>query len=341
MSADAESTTELEQVKRGKPRRFAMIVKGEQILNLVVYKKGSLQKYKKEAKEDGAGQFYHGVIDGKGENIVFKLSMVDGFTAPPGTEAKLKAHLKQELGMKFKPTYQIVTELPDVAETDDDEDPEVAAAQPATGQPITDPAEAAKLSEALNKLTPLVKQAVAATPERKAEILKPTAAIKKLIAEQNLARAKKQLLAYASVLKKIIAAGAPAKADIDLMAVWQAAKESVDRQLEQFRIALAKTGDPYLTKIATGGVETLVVGPGKEYVKLQVALFDLKSADAARRKQAGQTVLAVVKSYQKFVASSQFIKICDTNKLCGPMTVAKTLADALDTLEKSIGATAA
>ncbi len=112
MAFDDDSAKYLEEVKKGKPRRFAMILKGDKVISLVVYKKGSLEKYKKQAREGGKGQFCYGVIDGKGQNIVFKLCREDGFDEPPGKEIKLKQYLKDEAGVQFKPTYEIVDQLP-------------------------------------------------------------------------------------------------------------------------------------------------------------------------------------------------------------------------------------
>lgn len=110
----------LEDVKRGKPRKFAMICKGVKILSLVVYKKGSLEKYKKEAKEGGRGQFYHGVVEGKGQNINFKLSREDKFDKPPTKTQTLKQFLKDTTPFNFKPLFEIVDSLGPVL---DDENP--------------------------------------------------------------------------------------------------------------------------------------------------------------------------------------------------------------------------
>ena len=119
---DTESKKFLEEVKKGKARKFVMICKGVKILSMFVYKKGTVEKYKKQAKQEGKGQFYHGVVNGKGLEIAFNLSSSDGFDKPPGKELILKDFLKTEADMKFKPSYQIVTDLPEVDETDDDVD---------------------------------------------------------------------------------------------------------------------------------------------------------------------------------------------------------------------------
>ena len=336
MSLDADSMKYMEDVKRGKLRRFVMIMKGEKILTLIVYKKGSVEKYKKEAKEDkGAGQFYHGVIEGKGMNIVFNLCIQDGFTEVPGKDVKLKIFLSEETGIKFRPTYAIVAELPVIPDSEDESgavESEEANTQSVT---VADPEQAAKVIEGLNKLTPLIKQALAAAPERKLEILQPATKIKDLIAKGELSPARNQLLDYAALLKQIGAAKGPAAED--LLAVWRNAKESVDGQLQAFRNALQKTGDPYLTKIASGGVDSFVMGPGREYVTLQTALFELQGADGAKKNQAGQKLLSAVRSYKQYVVGNQFIQVCDTNQLCGPMSVEQTLSEALTKLEQSVG----
>lgn len=110
MAVDSETKKFMEEVKKGKPRRFVMICKGVKILSLIVYKKGSLDKYKKQAKESGKGQFYHGVVEGKGVNIAFKLLRSDGYEKPPGKELILKDFLKTEVEMKFKPVKDFLLE---------------------------------------------------------------------------------------------------------------------------------------------------------------------------------------------------------------------------------------
>jgi hypothetical protein len=336
MTLDLDTMKYLEDVKRGKARRFVMIMKGEKIINLIVFKKGSLEKYRKEAKEEGAGQFYHGIVDGKGMNIVFKLSTVDGFTEPPGKNLKLKMYLTEESGIRFKPTYEIVTELPEISEVEDEADAVEGEEAKTEEVTTTDPAQTAKLLDALTKMTPLIKQALAVAPQRKLEILQPAATIKDLIAKGDLSQARKQLLELATLLKEITATGGFAPTE-DLLAIWRTAKDLVDGDLEKFRSALAKTGDPYLTTIATGGIEKLILGPGQEFVTLQKDLFEVQEATGDAQKRAGQKLLSSVRSYKQYLAGHKFIEVCDSNELCGPLSVGKTLAEALNKLEASVG----
>ena len=44
---DSETKKFLEEVKKGKPRKFVMICKGMKILSLIVYKKGVVETYRK------------------------------------------------------------------------------------------------------------------------------------------------------------------------------------------------------------------------------------------------------------------------------------------------------
>ena len=66
MTVDPDTLRCLDDVKKGKPRNFVMLCKGVKIVSLIVYKKGTEEKYKKEAKKDGKGQFFAGVVAGKG-----------------------------------------------------------------------------------------------------------------------------------------------------------------------------------------------------------------------------------------------------------------------------------
>ncbi|MCE9608357.1 MAG: hypothetical protein K8U03_26025 [Planctomycetia bacterium] len=117
-SLDKDSHAELEQVRKGKSRKFVMLCKGVSIVSLVVYKKGSVEKYKKQAKEAGTGQVYYGVVQGPGPDIVFKLAASDGFDKEPVKPLVLKQFL-EDAGFKFKPDFELVASHPPVLDEDD------------------------------------------------------------------------------------------------------------------------------------------------------------------------------------------------------------------------------
>jgi hypothetical protein len=244
MAMDADTLKFIDDAKKGKPRRFAMVLKGEKIVSLVVYKKGSLDRYKKQAKEEGKGLFYHGVVDGKGQNLVFKLCRVDGFEEPPGKDMKLKQYLKDEGGLQFKPTYEIVDVLPTLV---DEEDEGAATEEEETSTTGDDAALAAKLNDALSKMTPLIKEAMAADPAKKQEILVPASSIKAALAEGRLDQAKTEIVKYGALLKQL-AAGKSAAAGGDEasggMEAWQKARAVAVDQLTTVAKAVAATKDP-------------------------------------------------------------------------------------------------
>lgn len=115
---DKDTRVELEQVKKGKSRRFVMLTKGASIVSLVVYKKGSVETYKKEAKEAGTGQLCYGIVTGPGPDIVFQLAAADGFDKQPVKGLVLKQFL-EEAGFKFKPDIHLVAEHEPVLDEDD------------------------------------------------------------------------------------------------------------------------------------------------------------------------------------------------------------------------------
>ena len=278
MALDADSKKFLDEVKKGKPRRFAMVMKGEKIVSLVVYKKGSLEKYKKQAKDEGKGQFFHGVIDGKGQGIVFKLCREDGFEQAPGKDVKLKAYLKEVAGMQFKPTYEIVDVLPSLTDGPGSEEsgaspPAAAPTEPVAEQPVAAAPSglATKLLEALSKMTPLIKQAIATQPTQKAVILKPASDIKTAVENGQLDQAKSDILQYGAFLKRLIAEGAATTPDVSTpstetatqatpaaatptgdssadaptgLRAWQAARQDAVDQLTSVAKAIAATKDP-------------------------------------------------------------------------------------------------
>jgi hypothetical protein len=115
MPLNPDSLDILNKVRKGTPARFVLCSKGVKVLNLVAYRKGVLETAKKEAKTNGAGELSHGVVDGSGQAISFKLARIDGFEEPPVKDIVLKAFLG-ESNFDCKPTIEIVDVLPEVGE---------------------------------------------------------------------------------------------------------------------------------------------------------------------------------------------------------------------------------
>jgi len=114
-----ETKAMLDQVKKGKTRKFVMLTKGTSIVSLVLYKKGAPTKYIKEAKESGKGTPCFGVLEGGGLELVVKLAATDGFKDAPVKDLVLKKYLEDEAGFKCKPRFEIVEALPIVLDEAD------------------------------------------------------------------------------------------------------------------------------------------------------------------------------------------------------------------------------
>lgn len=118
---DAESLAMLEEdVKKGKPRKFALIYKGSQIKALAVFKKGPYNTRIQAAKKSGLrGDTACGMVTGAGVNLILQLpatkevakamGTTGAFMSEPTKVAKLKEFLAEH-GLKRKPSYQLVSD---------------------------------------------------------------------------------------------------------------------------------------------------------------------------------------------------------------------------------------
>lgn len=140
MLVDAESRKYLDDVRKGKPRKFVMVCNGVKILNLIVYKKGSESRYKQMVKKaDGAGQYFSGVVSGRGRNLVFELPSTQ-YDRTPGKDFFLRQFLEEEAAVSCRPTYVLVDQLTQVEPTgeesesaEDQETEQIAAAEGSAG----------------------------------------------------------------------------------------------------------------------------------------------------------------------------------------------------------------
>lgn len=114
-----ESIELLNDVKKGKPRKFVMICNAGSIVSLVLFKKGRFSSHITEARRAGAGQCFFGVVDGKGQDIRFALARADDFTKAPVRNTVLKEFLDESADLKCKPYFEIVDTSPLVLEGDD------------------------------------------------------------------------------------------------------------------------------------------------------------------------------------------------------------------------------
>lgn len=123
MYIDEDSAKQLDQVKKGKDRQFAMITKGSKIKRLIIFKRGSAQAQIMAAKKEGyKGDAYFGLATNSGGTILFQMARTDGFEQPPGKEVILKKAIEEETKMKLVINYHIVDQLPGTEAPADDAD---------------------------------------------------------------------------------------------------------------------------------------------------------------------------------------------------------------------------
>ncbi len=249
MVVSPETLDFLAEVKKGKPRRFVMITKGANIVSLVIYKKGSLEKHKKTAKEAGNGIVCFGVVDGSGQFITFKLSITDGFQDAPVKTTNLKNFLT-EAGFACKPSFEIVEALPEVpADEVADTDALQASAQAAVAPSSTlkdastpDP-QMAKVVAAMNKLMPSVKLAIAKQPTQRDPLISSLTIAKQHLQNGEVDEARTIVISVGLKLKKLLTA-APASTSNDISAEWQSLRQLVVQDLKALAKIVAKTRDP-------------------------------------------------------------------------------------------------
>ena len=117
-----------------------------------------------------------------------------------------------------------------------------------------------------------------------------------------------------------------------LLPVWNAAREAVGQQIGQLQSALRATKDPVMLAIADKGLSGI---SQRLQVGLHVALIEFDAGDAASRGEAAPKVAAATGEMRKFIDTHPALPLLEKNPLGIQVTIRKSLAEALDTIEKS------
>ena len=124
-----------------------------------------------------------------------------------------------------------------------------------------------------------------------------------------------------------------AGSDVSLLAIWLAAKETVDIGLGRLQAVLREFGDPELDQIAELGLNAVT---DKSSVGLMVAL---READAAGTDLAARARLAkAIQSYRSFLKENTIVQLIDANPFGVSLSLKATLGGALDSLARRIAA---
>jgi len=340
-SLSEETLQGLDGVRRGKPRRFVLISQGAQIVSLVVYKKGALDKRLKEARESGRGKVSYGIVEGQGVNLTFKLAKADGFEDAPVRDTALKSFLSDEADLSCKPTFEIVETLPPLA--DDDLPPgtqpptQPETAQVQTDQPQSDDARAAEFRTRLAVIKVKLKELRGLPSEAARQQADEAAALAKQaggLAQENNYEAALKLMDHAERIANAPLQPTTQKPAGSPRAIWLAAKDEIDDQLGKLQLALRAFKEPRLERIAEMGLHGIT---DKRQVSLVTAINEFESAPpAGRQGPARDKLLSAVKSFAEFVATDPIVALCDKNPFGIPVAIRGTLGKALGDIRAAI-----
>lgn len=414
--ADPEMDKELAKsltVAKKKPRNFAIIAKGLNVLRLIIDKKpikdGAVQAAKKECQGNAVTR---GVVVGDGAELVFKV--VEETKVNP---LKLREFIDASSGLKVKARIEVVATLEEVNDEAPDDAPESGTGDVSAAPPVSPPSgDAIQFTQRLKTLKPALDPLLAANvpASQTAKVLLGeaaalarksdfTAALERLDQLESLlkqartaqaetssasgADATKEFTARLKALMPAIAAaaGTPAgdaakrkaneaglcarrheygpanlllddvvsllKGDAtpeqpagegekgpsgDVAAVWRDAKDETDSQFNKLTAKLRQSQHPYLRRVAELGLQGLASDPGRVFVSMQAAIFDYRGATGEARRKAGAKLLDAVKNYRTFVEGNRLLEVLDTDGHCGPLTIRKTLLDALGTMDRIV-----
>lgn len=208
--ADDELDKELAkglEVAKKKPRNFAIIAKGQNILKMLVDKKPIKDGALTKAKKDVPGGFIvQGVVRGDGQELVFQVREESSLS-----DLKLKKFIGDTTGLTLKPRFSVVAALQEVDDDSPDDalPPNVASVNqapveraPVVSSPsVTDPA-LAQLLAAMNKLAPALQLAIKSQPQRKDELMRAAAEFQTRYASGDATAAKESLLNLGKLIKE-------------------------------------------------------------------------------------------------------------------------------------------
>ncbi len=300
-------------VAKKKPRNFALFSKGANVLKLLLSKKPIKDEAILKTKKDvQANTILRGVVQGEGADLVFQV-----LEEPSVAEAKLKKFLSESTGLMLKPCFKIVASLPEVDE-DDDDNAQAAPATPAAAETgAGSGAQAEQLLETVNKLTPMIKQAVADFPARKAEILAPLAAFQTSIKANDLAQAKECVMQLGALLKSLKSqtadTGKTTDRNIpfaDALSKWRSGQATIKSNIAAFQKALLVNeevkSDPRIKFVAAAVAEIPNMLPGTGRQVDAVLSAGVSLTDKQKALDVANLALKAINNYRnELVASSQ------------------------------------
>lgn len=174
--------------------------------------------------------------------------------------------------------------------------------------------------------------ALVALAERTRDRLSPEA-LKRMSADLKEADALARAGDLAGALARLQAltrALEQASGGADLLPVWNATREDLDRQIELLKAALRSFRHPDLDRIAEVGFNAFTDGRN---TKLMAALFDFKQSPTP---QAAAKVEAAIARYEELLGSGSVLDDYDDNPFGVRVTLRQTLTRGLDALRAGL-----
>lgn len=307
---------------------------------------GLLAKLRKETK---LAKYTYGIVASHGER---KDTLVLGLEGQQVTGLKKKSERMLKL-YKLPPFTRIMLMVdgeeaedlvdPDDTDIDIDDGVENVGDVPPPPAPPPPPPQATAnpsrdLQAAMNKLTPRIKVAVAAHPDRKADVLGPVAGFQTRLKVGEFDNARELLDAVSALLDELGAeveelpavpgdfldAWPPARA------AWSAGSDKVDAQIAQLQNALRGSDDDELKEIGNAGLNAVT---GGFKVPLMAIMRDLDAASGPT-PEAIAKALKIVEGFQVHLDADERVEACDENPFNVPVSIRGTLLPALAAMEK-------
>ena len=300
---------------------------------------GLLAKLRKETK---LAKYTYGIVGAHGER---KDTLVLGLEGQQVSGLKKKSERMLKL-YKLPPFTKIMLmvdgeEAEDIVDPDDtDIDIDDGVAASADAPPPPPPAAAnpsRELQAEMNKLTPRIKVAVAANPDRKTDILGAVAGFQARLKVGEYEAARALLDTVSGLLDELGAEVEPLPAvpgDFvnawpPVRAAWSTASDKVDAQIAQLQNALRGSDDDELKEIGNAGLNAVT---GGFKVPLMAIFRDLDGA--APTPEAIAKALKIVEGFQVHLDSDERVEACDENPFDVPVSIRGTLIPALAAMER-------
>lgn len=170
--------------------------------------------------------------------------------------------------------------------------------------------------EALGRLMPAVKKAVAADPARRDELLGRVAEVQEQLRVGDVAAATRGMAALTALLvpARPAAKGAGTGAgDFDrrwaeARASWREAVEAVDARIAKVRSKMLSSGNPDLLDIADRGLPALT---GNHKTPVSVAVIEVADSGGEQRERSARQVMAAVQAFRSHIDNDPMIKVLD------------------------------